>query len=177
MGLVSSWTSYSLAIPSVCAPFPFTACRQNKIWIQVLCMGWCAYNYIMLHAGLQELASSDYSKFSDKPPIGFQSGWFLQSHQQWRSVALGPHPHQNVLFLEIFILAVLMVLRWYPKVVLICISLVIYLLNTFLLMVSTWTKHFYIEIFFLIIQLMTTQKLNICFMFLWSYNIIKISLV
>jgi hypothetical protein len=44
----------------------------------------------------------------------------LFSHLQWRSVALAPHPHQYVLSLEIFILAILMDVRWNLRVVLIC---------------------------------------------------------
>jgi hypothetical protein len=31
----------------------------------------------------------------------------LQSHQQWRSTSLSPHPHQHMLSPEFFILAIL----------------------------------------------------------------------
>ena len=49
----------------------------------------------------------------------------LQSHQQWRSVPLYPHPRQHLLSPEFLILTVLTGVRWTLRVVLICISLMI----------------------------------------------------
>ena len=47
----------------------------------------------------------------------------LLSHQQWRSVPLVPHPHQDMLLHKVLILAILMGVRWNLTIVLICISL------------------------------------------------------
>jgi hypothetical protein len=55
----------------------------------------------------------------------------LQSHQQWRIVSLSPHPHQHLLSPEFLILAILTIVRWNLRVVLICISLKIKVLEHF----------------------------------------------
>jgi hypothetical protein len=49
----------------------------------------------------------------------------LQSHQQWRSVLLSPHPRQHLLSYEFLIIAILTGVGWNLRVVLICISLMI----------------------------------------------------
>jgi hypothetical protein len=91
-------------------------------------------NVSLLHVG----ASSGYKPRSDIPgsssstmynflsnrQIDFHSDCpSLQSHQQWRSVPLSPHPHQYLLSPEFLILAILTGVRWNLRVVLICISL------------------------------------------------------
>ena len=60
----------------------------------------------------------------------------LCSHQQWRNVSLTPHPLQHKLSSVFLILALLTGIKWYLKVTLICISLVIKDVEQFLKRVS-----------------------------------------
>jgi hypothetical protein len=75
--------------------------------------------------GIAGSSGSTMSNFLRSCQTYLQS-WFtsLQSHQQWRSVPLSPHPHQQLMSPEFLILAILTGERWNLRVVLICISLV-----------------------------------------------------
>ena len=76
--------------------------------------------------GITGSSSSNMSNYLKNHQTDFQSGCTsLQSHQQWRSVPLSPHPHQHLLSPEFLILAILTVVRWNLGIVLICISLMI----------------------------------------------------
>ena len=77
-------------------------------------------------SGIAGTSGSTMSNFLRNCQTDFQRVYTtLQSHQQWRSVPLSPQPYQYLLSPEFLILAILTGVRWNPRVVLICISLMI----------------------------------------------------
>jgi hypothetical protein len=80
----------------------------------------------MPRRGIAGSSFSTMSNFMKIHQTDFQSGCTsLQSHQQWRSVPLSPHPCQHLLTPEFLILAILTGVRWNLRDVLICIFLMI----------------------------------------------------
>jgi hypothetical protein len=76
--------------------------------------------------GIAASSGITMSNFWRNCQTDFQSGCIsLQSHQQWRSVPLSPHPRHHLLSPEFLILAILIGVWWNLRLVLICISLMI----------------------------------------------------
>ena len=108
--------------------------------------------------GIARASDLFISNFLRKLHIDFQSGCRgLQSHQQWRSVPLSPHPLQHVLSPEVLILAILFAIRWNLRVILIYISFITKDFEHFfkwfsaigvsLVVNSQFTHHFFIGLF------------------------------
>jgi hypothetical protein len=80
----------------------------------------------MPRRGSSGSSNSTMSNFLRNHQTYFQSSCTsLQSHQQWKSVPLSPHPCQHLLSPEFLILAILFGVCWNFRVVLNCISLMI----------------------------------------------------
>ena len=78
----------------------------------------------MPRRGIARSSYSTMSNFLRNLQTDFQSGYTsLQSHQQWRSVPLSPHPCHHLLSSEFLILAILTGVRLNHRDVLICVSL------------------------------------------------------
>ena len=67
----------------------------------------------MPRSGITRSPGSIMFNFLRKCQTGFQSGCTnFQSHQQWRSVPLSPHPYQHLLSSKFLILVILTGVRW-----------------------------------------------------------------
>jgi hypothetical protein len=78
----------------------------------------------MPRGGIARSSGNTLSNFLRNHQTDFQSSCTsLQSHQQWRSVSLSPHPLQDLPSPEFLFLAILTGVRWNLRVVLIYISL------------------------------------------------------
>ena len=97
---------------------------MNMVEHLSLWYGGATFGY-MLNNGIAGSSGRTISNFLRNCHIDFQSGCIsLQSNQQCKSVPLSPHPCQHEVSPEIFILAILIGVKWNLRVNLICISLI-----------------------------------------------------
>jgi len=91
-------------------------------YVSLLYVG-ASFGY-MPKRGIAWTSRSSLSNFLKNLQTDFQNGCTsLQAHQQWRSVALSPHPRQHLLSPEFLIWAILNGVKWNLRVLLVCISL------------------------------------------------------
>ena len=114
----NSWRREWLPTP-VFWPREFHGPRSLAGYIQSMGLPRVRHNWATFRCG------NSMNFFRNHHTVFYSSSIILLSHQECTEVPISPHPHQHLLFLFVLIMTILMGMKWYLFVVLICVSMMI----------------------------------------------------